>query len=86
MSMKVVGFTESTENRAYVSHFQAYLQGSDYDIDKVYLMGSEFTEDGKYIGWSPLFNYFSIKTLEKSQEFPMPNSIQYNVEILHEDS
>ncbi len=86
MSMKVVGFTESEENRAYVSHFQAYLQGSDYDIDKVYLMGSEFTEDGTYISWSPLFDFYSIKTLEKSQEFPMPNGQIYRIITRSEDN
>jgi len=42
-------------------------------------MGSHFTEDGQYIAWSPLFDYFSIKTLEKSQEFPMPNGTQYSI-------
>ena len=32
MPMKVVGFTDSEENKAYVSHFQAFLQGSDYQL------------------------------------------------------
>jgi hypothetical protein len=39
MTMKCVGWTENTKNMAYVSHFQIYLQGSDYDIDKAYIMG-----------------------------------------------
>lgn len=30
MAMKCVGWTENTKNMAYVSHFQIYLQGSDY--------------------------------------------------------
>lgn len=30
MSMNIVGFTGGTDNRVYVSHFQAWLQGSDY--------------------------------------------------------
>ena len=30
MSMNIVGFTGGTDNRIYVSHFQAWLQGSDY--------------------------------------------------------
>lgn len=30
MTMKCVGWTENTKNMTYVSHFQIYLQGSDY--------------------------------------------------------
>lgn len=30
MAMNIVGFTGGTDNRIYVSHFQAWLQGSDY--------------------------------------------------------
>lgn len=73
MSMKVVAFTDSPDNKAYVSHFQTYLQGSDYDIDKVFLLGFEFDRTGKFIGWSPLFDLFSLKTLEESEKLPMPN-------------
>jgi hypothetical protein len=49
-------------------------------------MGSEFTEDGTYISWSPLFDFYSIKTLEKSQEFPMPNGQTYKVITRSEDN
>lgn len=77
MPMQVVGFTESEDNKAYVSHFQTYLQGSDYDIDKVYLMGNEFTESGIYIGWSPYFNLTTLQHLKLSQQIPMPNGIEY---------
>jgi len=48
---------------AYVSHFQTYLQGSDYDIDKAYIMGQSYDEQATYIGWSNLFDYTSVKTL-----------------------
>lgn len=30
MTMKLVGWTKNSKNMAYVSHFQTYLQGSDY--------------------------------------------------------
>ena len=30
MNMKTVGFTQINNNRIYVSHFQAWLQGADY--------------------------------------------------------
>lgn len=72
MPMRVVGFTDSDENKAYVSHFQTFLQGSDYDIDKVYLLGNEFDSSGMYIGWSPLFDLSDIKLQKASEELPMP--------------
>ena len=30
MTMKVVGFSDAESNEAYVSHYQIWLQGSDY--------------------------------------------------------
>jgi hypothetical protein len=57
---------------AYVSHFQTYLQGSDYDIDKAYIMGQSYDEQATYIGWSNLFDYTSVKTLQASKTLPIP--------------
>ena len=72
MKMKIIGFAKTSKNRVYVSHFQTYLQGSDYDIDKSYMMGFSFDDNGKYIGWSPLFNYDSLETLQASEYLPFP--------------
>ena len=72
MPMKCVGWIEGTNNSAYVSYIQTWLQGSDYDIDKAYIMGQSFTENGLYIGWSSLFDYSSIKTLQASKTLPLP--------------
>lgn len=47
------------------------------DIDKAYLMGFEFDNNGKFLGWSPLFNYESLKTLEMSLTLPTPSGIQF---------
>lgn len=60
MQMRAVGLTQSSKNIAYVSHWQTYLQGSDYDIDKAYIMGYEFDDNGRYVGWSDLFDYSGI--------------------------
>jgi hypothetical protein len=57
---------------AYVSHFQTYLQGSDYDIDKAYIMGQSYDEQATYIGWSNLFDYTSVRTLQASKTLPIP--------------
>lgn len=72
MSMNIVGFTGGTDNRVYVSHFQAWLQGSDYDIDKGYALGYNFDNNGIFIGWSNLFDYKTKESLESSCYLPVP--------------
>lgn len=75
MTMKNIAWTENSKNISYVSHFQTYLQGSDYDIDKAYIMGQSYDENAAYIGWSPLFNYNSVETLQASKTLPIPKRI-----------
>lgn len=72
MPMICVGWTADTSNTAYVSYIQTYLQGSDYDIDKAYVMGQSFSDDALYIGWSPLFNYSSEQMVDASKTLPLP--------------
>lgn len=76
MTMKCIGWTENTTNMAYVSHFQIYLQGSDYDIDKAYIMGQSYDDNGIYIQWSPLFDYTSEATLTLSKQLPVPQIVK----------
>lgn len=40
-------------------------------------MGLSFDSNGKYLGWSSLFNYDSIETLNASEELPYPNKVKY---------
>lgn len=75
MTMKNIAWTENSKNISYVSHFQTYLQGSDYDIDKAYIMGQSYDENAAYIGWSPLFNYNSVEALQASKTLPIPKYI-----------
>lgn len=77
MQMRAVGLTQSSKNIAYVSHWQTYLQGSDYDIDKAYIMGYEFDDNGRYVGWSNLFDYSSIDGLRASEYLPIPDGVVY---------
>ena len=77
MRMKLVGFTSSSKNICYVSHWQTYLQGSDYDIDKAYIMGLSFDDNGMYIGWSDLFDYSSLENIEASETLPIPSKVGY---------
>ena len=45
------------------------------DIDKAYIMGQSYDENAAYIGWSPLFNYSSVETLQASKTLPIPKHI-----------
>ena len=71
MAMKVVGFDESGKNTAYVSRMQIWLQGSDYDIDKVSLLGYKF-KNGHFVKWSPYMDLSSKSLLEASKNLPFP--------------
>lgn len=42
-------------------------------------MGLNFDSNGKYFGWSNLFDYSSIENLNASEQLPMPQNIQYKV-------
>lgn len=85
MTMKVVGFSDAESNEAYVSHYQIWLQGSDYDIDKAYITSPIINDSGVYAPWSKLFKYNSRKVenpdgssriidyFELSKQLPYPN-------------
>lgn len=75
MKMRNVGFSGTKTGQCYVTAWQTYLQGSDYDIDKAYVMGLSFDDNGKYLGWSNLFNYDNYLTLEASEKLPMPKHL-----------
>lgn len=77
MKMRTIGFTQVNNNRIYVSHFQAWLQGADYDIDKAYVMGFNFDDNGQFIGWSDLFDYSSNEALESSCSLPVPRNSKW---------
>lgn len=82
MKMECIGFNGVDTNYCAVSHFQTFLQGSDYDIDKSYMMGLNFDNNGLYLGWSDLFNYNSLQEIEASEELPMPKGKKYiNLEL-----
>lgn len=79
MSMKTVGYLPINTNQVIVSHFQTWLQGSDYDIDKSYIMAYQFSDNGVFESWSPLFDYTSGKTLHASMVLNMPLGNQIKI-------
>lgn len=73
MPMKIVAFTESDTNVAYVSTMQILLQGSDFDIDTVSLMMYNISKNGMIEGWSKEFNYDSEELLNTCLDYmPYP--------------
>lgn len=73
MAMRIEAFGLENTNSAYVSRDQLWLQGSDYDIDKISLLGLKFNH-GKLVVWSP---FFSLKTREAflaSKKLPFPTN------------
>jgi hypothetical protein len=47
------------------------------DIDKAYIMGLSFDNNGIYIGWSDLFDYSTEENLNASETLPIPNKVTY---------
>ena len=76
MAMENVGYNGVNTNYCAVSHFQTFLQGSDYDIDKSFMLGFGFDNNGLLIGWSDLFDYSSLETLKESLELPLVTNNQ----------
>lgn len=75
-SMNTIAYLSGDDNNIYVSHWQLWLQGSDFDIDKIYLMMYDF-KNGIFSGWSPYFNMSNIVTAEKSFQLPLPTGDLY---------
>lgn len=76
MQMKIIGFIPGKDNRVIASHYQTWLQGSDYDIDKAYIMNYSFDSNGNFIIWTPLFDYSNKLTVQESMKIPTPNQIK----------
>lgn len=58
MEMEIVMITDSEVNDVYVPAQQTFLQGSDYDIDKLFLLGWEIANNGTLITGSRLDKYY----------------------------
>lgn len=87
MAMRIVGFDKSGLNNAYVNKMQLYLQGSDYDIDKVSLLGYVIKR-GKFVKWSPYMKLDNVQLLRASENLPFPTGnnaaiVTYNEEQLN---
>ncbi|GMO69189.1 MAG: hypothetical protein Nk1A_8090 [Endomicrobiia bacterium] len=73
MNMKLVGFIDTPTNICLVPCHQFWIQGSDLDIDKGFILGCSISESGFYNDWSKLFNYSSKLTVDASNVLPIPD-------------
>lgn len=74
MPMKNVAYNVGNKNDAYVSISQIWLQGSDFDIDKAYIMGYSFNNKGAYNSWSNLSSYSTKAQLDALNTLPKANN------------
>jgi len=75
MSMKNVAYFNTKSNNAYVSVWQIWLQGSDFDIDKAYIMGYGFNKGAQFDIWTNMFDYNNKQELDAIETLPIPSNI-----------
>lgn len=81
MGQKVIAFTSSDINSAYVSTFQLFIQGSDLDIDTVNLIAASISKRGKYVLWSPYASLQSMEMIKESEQLPFPTGQAIEIKI-----
>lgn len=59
MPLKVIAFTDDLTNVVYVPRMQTWLEGSDYDIDKLYILAHSIASNGTLPTLSGLSRDFS---------------------------
>jgi len=72
--LEVVAFTESDTNQIYVPPAQTSLQGSDFDIDKEYIMAYSVDDNGVISTGSKLQNLLGLNVVSK---LVTPTNINY---------
>lgn len=73
-SADVVMLLDTDENALVMSAFLAWLQGSDFDIDKGFIMTYEISDDGKIVTPSKLDRYYAATDIF---ELPLPNKKKF---------
>lgn len=76
MPMRNVAYNNTLSNDAYVSIWQILLQGSDFDIDKAYILGYGFNGNGQFDNWSPVSNYSTTNQLNALEKLPLPSGVK----------
>lgn len=73
MTMKIAAFTKQDINDVFVTKWQQWLQGADYDIDKAFILGYNFDDHGRFITWSAIQELYDDSIFETSLRLPLPS-------------
>lgn len=79
MKMKVEGFTNVGVNDCYISDMQVWLQGSDFDVDKVTLMGISLTNSGLLKTWSKYIRFYNQDEYKITSKIEFPTGVKTKV-------
>lgn len=80
-ALECVAFTEDETGKVYVPKVQTWLQGSDYDIDKLYIMSFTLNDDGTIPTFSSLMHKYIIKNPIEIIALNSPNGVRYTEHI-----
>ena len=79
--VEIIMFTDSDINEVYISKHNMFLMGSDFDADKVYLIGYGLTKNGEFLSTSALSNKYPADVI---LNLPLPNGKHYTSAIAPE--
>ena len=81
--VEVINFTDSSDNEVYLPRALTWIAGSDYDIDKFYIMAWSILNNGTI----PFYKRVSGFNIDQLNTLPLPNNIQftYNVSLADEE-
>ena len=80
-AVDVIGFTDSTENEVYLPKVLTWVAGSDYDIDKFYVMGWNILDDGRLPHKGNLYEY----SQEEVDSLPNPTGEEFEIYYPNQD-
>ena len=72
MPMRVTAYNKDSKNDAFVSISQLWMQGSDLDIDKAYILGYSFKNNGNYDLATNLSTYSTKEQIDALDLLPLP--------------
>ena len=80
-ALECIAFTEDETGKVYVTKVQTWLQGSDYDIDKLYIMSFALNDDGTLPTFSNLMHKYVVKNPTEILALNSPNGVRYTEHI-----
>lgn len=76
MKMTNVGYHRSKFNDTYVSVWQPFIQGSDFDVDKGYFIGAGINKSGIYETGNDAFDFNDKNDIDVIESMRLPNGKQ----------